>query len=143
MGNYNKLKAIVREQGSMETLHLQDLNTQERYLVGKYALEILTMPRIYVEGVDIRQSHTATLEIPQPGICSVSRDADGYGSLYVEKNNQLVWLCNLSEESKRETLTLQPGKYKIIFRPKGARESIFTVEKNFRISSGSSVAIKL
>lgn len=143
LGNYNKLKAIVRRNGEMETLHLQDLNTIDRYLVGIYDLEILTLPRIFVEDVDIRQSHTTTMEIPQPGVCSVSRDSDGFGSLYVEKNNQLVWLCNLMEDSKRETLTLQPGKYKIVFRPKGAREAIFTIEKNFRISSGSSVAIKL
>jgi hypothetical protein len=39
---------------------------------------------------------------------------------------------------------LQPGKYKVVFRGKGIRETLFTIEKNFIVQPGTSqqVAIK-
>jgi Ca-activated chloride channel family protein len=139
----NKLPVIVRKAGDMQTLNVQQFSEVQRYIVGRYDLEILTLPRTYINDVEITQSHTTTIEIPQPGIATFSKLGYGYGTVYQVKDNEQHLVATLSEKKERETLSLQPGEYIAVFRPKQARESIFTVEKKFRVTSGASVAVKL
>lgn len=141
-GNYNPA-CIVRKNGEMQTLNLQTFNGTEKYIVGKYDLEILTLPRIKLAKVDVAQSKTTTIEIPQSGSATIVKPSEGPGSLYVEENNKLVWVCNLNSNLTQETLILQPGKYRIEYRPKNAKESIYTIEKKFKIDSGISTPVKL
>jgi Ca-activated chloride channel family protein len=139
----NNLKVIVRKSGEMNTLNIQSFDETIRYITGKYDLEILTIPRTYISDVDISQSHTTTIQIPQPGVVTFSKLGYGYGSVYVVNKNEQELVANLSLTKERESLSLQPGEYVAVFRPKQARESIFTVEKRFTVSSGASVAVKL
>lgn len=140
---YKNLQAIVRKHGEMNTLFVQPFNTKEKFIVGTYDLEILTLPRMYVENVEISQSKTTTVEIPKPGIVTVLTNNPGFGSIYLEENNQLKWLYSLDENTTKESVVLQPGKYRVIFRPKNSRESIYTIEKTFRITSGSSMSVNV
>ena len=139
----NNLKVIVRKSGEMNTLNIQSFDETIRYITGKYDLEILTIPRTYISDVDISQSHTTTIQIPQPGVVTFSKLGYGYGSVYVVNKSEQELVANLSLTKERESLSLQPGEYVAVFRPKQARESIFTVEKRFTVSSGASVAVKL
>lgn len=134
---------IIRKNGDMQTLHVQQFNTSEKFIVGKYDLEILTLPRIKLDKVDVAQSKTTYIEIPQSGSVTIAKPTEGPGSLFLEENNKLVWVCNLSSSMIQETITLQPGKYRIEYRPKNAKEAIYTIEKRFKIESGISTAIKL
>ncbi len=143
LNDYRNLKCIVRKAGDLNTLVIQDFNSSFRYLIGKYDLEILTLPRLYIENVDISQSKTTTVQIPNPGIASIMSSGTGYGSVYVEEGNILKWIYNLNSEMSRESLVMLPGKYRVIYRAKNARESKYTVEKTFRITSGSSQTINL
>jgi len=45
------LKCIVRRDGRMETLNVQQFGQAEKYITGKYDLEVLTLPRIYIDDV--------------------------------------------------------------------------------------------
>lgn len=142
--DYTKhISCIIRKNGDMQTLHVQQFNTTEKFLIGKYDLEILTLPRIKLDKVDVGQSKTTYIEIPQPGIVTISKPSEGPGSLYLEENNKLVWVCNLNSSLVQETINLQPGKYRVEYRPKNAKESIYTIEKRFKIDSGMSTAIRL
>lgn len=142
--DYTKnISCIIRKNGEMQTLHVQHFNTTEKFIVGKYDLEILTLPRIKLDKVDVGQSKTTYIEIPQPGIVTISKPSEGPGSLYLEENNKLVWVCNLNSTLVQETINLQPGKYRVEYRPKNAKESIYTIEKRFKIDSGMSTAIRL
>jgi Ca-activated chloride channel family protein len=136
-----KTAIIVRKQNELNTLNVQDMNSTEKYLVGKYDLEILTLPRTMVYGVSIDQSKTTSVTIPRPGIVSIVFNAVGYGSVYSINEKKLDWVCNLDESQTRETIYLQPGKYHVVFRPKNSRESIYTLEKDFSIISGESNVI--
>jgi len=142
LGNSNP-ECIIRKKYEMQTLHVQTFNTTEKYIVGKYDIEILTLPRIKLNSVDVAQSKTTNIEIPQPGSVNISKQSEGPGSIYVEENNKLVWVCNLNNNLTQETLALQPGKYRIIFRPKNAKEVIYTVERAFKVESGISTPVKL
>lgn len=142
-GEYKNLKAILRKGGEMQTLNVQDFETTLKYIVGNYDLEILTLPRVIIKDVNLRQSHTTTIEIPQPGIASIMMNSVGFCSLFIEDNNELKWIYTLNENSLKETIQLQPGKYRVIYRSKSAKASAFTIEKSFAITSGGSVAVKL
>ena len=137
------LQAIVRLQGSMETINVQQFGQTENYIIGDYSLEILCLPRIYVEDINIAQSSTTTVEIPVPGISVIQKTALGYGSLYVERDNELIWVYNFRENPIQESLILQPGRYRVVFRAKYSSRAAFTIEKRFRITSGKTTNVKI
>ncbi len=137
------IKVIVRQAGQMETVYAQDLNTTIRYLVGSYDLEILTLPRTYIEDVNIQQSHTTTVELPQPGMLLVKMIMSGYGAIMLEENNKLTSVVSLQANMTNQNFNLQPGKYRLIYRSKNSKESLFSIEKKFEIISGRSTTVQL
>lgn len=134
---------IVRKNGEMQTLTVQQFNSVEKYIVGKYDIEVLTLPRVKLNKIDVAQSKTTTVEIPQSGSATIVKPSEGPGSLYLEENNKLVWVCNLNSNALQETIVLQPGKYRVEYRPRNAKESIYTIEKRFKVDSGISTPVKL
>ena len=143
ISDYQNLKCIVRKSKDPTTLNVQDFNTNIKYIVGKYDLEVLSLPRMNIPNVDISQSHTTTVQIPQPGLATISFSSVGYGTLYSIDKNNLNLIYNFSENSTKETLVLLPGNYKVVYRPRGARESTYTMEKTFKIISGNSLIVNL
>jgi len=140
---YNELVVLVRQAGEKKILNVQEIDKIEKYITGEYDLEILTLPRIQVNNLQIQQSELTTIEVPRPGIANFSMASTGYGSLYLQTADTLQWIYNLPSEHNRETLTLQPGSYRIIYRAKNAKRSIYTISKQFDIRSGSSTHIIL
>lgn len=134
--------AIVRKAGTMETLYAQPLGTTQKYLVGKYDLEILTLPRTYLNGVEVNQSTNTNIEIPKYGQVSLIRGYPGYGALFVKRNGKLEWVVDLNERKTSETIKLLPGNYKVMFRSKTDLNSKNTKYKDFTIKSGASVSIR-
>jgi len=141
--DYKKLKAIVRRSGDHNTLNVQDFDQSTRYIPGSYDLEILTLPRIYINDVNIGQSKTTTVQIPTPGMVTLTCNAPGYGDILLEEKNEPRLVHRLSLSSTRESIVLQPGLYRIVFRPKNSQSSIYTIEKSFRVTSGSSTPVQI
>lgn len=137
------LKAIVRQAGSNQTLHVQDFNSKQKYITGTYDIEILSLPRYVERGVTIAQSKTTTLNIPEPGQASFQSTSAGYGAILVERGNQWEWVTDLDEQNPRQNLTLQPGHYKVVFRSKTAKQTLFSYSQNFTITSGGTTIVKL
>jgi Ca-activated chloride channel family protein len=140
---YKSLQAILRKKGEKETLHVQDFSQTENYLVGHYDVEILCLPRILKSDVEINQSKTTTITIPQPGTVSIFKQGEGSGSIYLDNGKKLVWVCNLKDLATQENIVLQPGNYRAEFRSKILKKSENTVERKFKIDSGISTSIKL
>jgi len=141
--DYKKLKAIVRRSGEKKTLNVQDFDQSTRYLTGTYDLEILTVPRIYINDVNIAQSKTTSVQIPTPGMVTLTCNAPGYGDILLEEKNELRLVHRLALNTTRESIVLQPGLYRIVFRPKNSQSSIYTIEKTFRVTSGSSTPVQI
>lgn len=140
----NRLKGtkfIVRQYKKCNTLNIQEIEKPEKYIVGRYDLEILTLPRLYYRGVEIRQSETTTIRIPQPGVATISCPTDGYASLYVKEKGKLKWVINLNH-IKSESLNLMPGNYVVVYRSGSMRSSYATIVKEFKIKSGHSIYVK-
>jgi Ca-activated chloride channel family protein len=143
-GQYRSIEYIVRKSGDMNTLNMQKMYEEEKYIIGKYDIEIPVLPRINLRDVEIKQSHTTTVEIPRPGMITILRTSTGYGSIYLRQNEkQEDWVYNLNSSSKNESLQLQPGKYRIVFRALNAKLTLYTISKLFEVRSGSSEVIQL
>ncbi len=136
-------KTIIRQKSKMQTVNVQNVNSTEKYITGKYDLEILTLPRIYVEEVEIKQDYTTKIQIPPPGLVTIMRANIGYGSLYVMRNGKQEWVYNLSPNLTKEMLKLQPGQYKIIFRLRAMKQSDLTIQKDFKVISNASQLVRL
>ena len=136
------IDCIIRRAGQKSTLHVQQLNSSQKYLVGDYEVEILTLPR-YVQTVRVDQVKTTSISIPPPGKATFHASSPGYGSIFQQDGNELIWVTDIDPEQKRFGVDLQPGQYTIIFRPKSAQNTLYSVSQNFSISSGSSVIVKL
>jgi len=137
-------KIIVRKAGSMNTINYQEFNRSERYIVGKYDLEIPVLPKILLYNIDIKQSSTTTVQVPLPGLVTFLMSAPGYGYLFLrEKNKDLQWIYNLNTSLRNESVYIQPGSYTLVFRAMNAKETIYTMTKNFDITSGGSKVVEL
>ncbi len=137
------LQVIVRQKDDHKTINVQSFGENKKYLCGLYDLEILTLPRLYIDDVKISQSQTTNIDIPLPGIVVIRKSVNGFGSLYLEKNNTLEWIYDLRENILQETLVLQPGNYKVVYRSKNAEKAMYTIENSFTILPGETSNINL
>ncbi|SFG30402.1 vWA domain-containing protein [Pontibacter chinhatensis] len=141
---YRLLNTIVRQAGTDKTLHVQSFGERHRYLTGKYDLEILTVPRIMLRNVEVKQGETNTITIPPPGQLAIPSQVQGYGSVYeLHESGAQRWVCNLPEDNSKVTLPLQPGKYKLVYRMKSAQSSKFTFVQDFTIRSGATTTVRI
>lgn len=133
---YDKgVKALVRKNGEVVNVH--NMAEDEKYLVGTYNLEILTLPKTYVNNVRIRQSETTNISLPGPGIVNLYLSADGIGSIYeLNPDGSQTWVVDLPRNKSQHSQALQPGKYKVVFRARDAMGSKYTKIKDFTITSG-------
>jgi len=83
------------------------------------------------------------LEIPAPGVLNINTNVPGYGTLFsLNTDGTQTWLLNFSGKT-RETMGIQPGNYKLVFRAENAKGSKFTEISSFDIQSGSTKNINL
>lgn len=129
------LETRILENSSNKTLHVQQLGDIQKYLVGTYQLEILTLPRTYKE-VLIEQSKTTSVDVPAAGQCVYQAPKGIVGQLFYERNpGQWEWVCDLKYNQTSGNVKLQPGAYKVVYREKDQRSSAYTKEKKFTITS--------
>jgi Ca-activated chloride channel family protein len=137
------IKTRVSQTQDGKTLNVQEIEATDKYLVGKYFLEVLTLPRIYHE-VTITQSSTQTIDVPAPGNFSYRAGTTIVAQLFVIRDNGTIdWVCNLDESARSGQWYLQPGSYRVVYRNKNLRSATFSVEKDFRIYSNKTTSINL
>lgn len=137
------IETRVVQTGKNQTINVQQINTTDKYIVGKYSLEILTLPRTYQE-VEVTQSSTISVDVLAPGSLSYKSGTQIIGQLFVVRDSgEREWVCNFDENSKTGQWYLQPGNYKIVYRNKNIRSSSLTVETDVRIYSNKTTSINL
>lgn len=130
-----RIETRILQNLSNQTLNVQQLNETQKYLVGTYQLEILTLPRTYKE-VQIEQSKTCVVDIAAAGQFTFNSAKIMVGQVFYERNpGQWEWVLDLKDSQTTGSWNLQPGSYKIIYREKDQRSSAYTKEKKFNISS--------
>lgn len=137
------LTSIIRLKDKIDILNAQQSNETFRYLIGKYEVETLTLPRRIFQ-VDIQPNKTQTILLPSPGIVNFNTISTGYGSLYEIKGDGIQkWVCNLNERKPQFALTILPGQYKIVFRVKQTKGSKYTGFKTFTLNAGETETVNV
>lgn len=139
----DRIKCLLRQKGQTNTLNIQRINTKEKYLCGTYELDVLTLPRMTVHDVKIEQNKTTDVLIPTPGILTINKNFEMYGAIFVVAQGAMQKIYELHVKDRQETLTLQPGKYRLVYRSKNARTIHTTVDKEFEMVSGGSLSLNL
>lgn len=140
----NGVFAMIKKSNDHEILTTFYLNGSERLLVGTYDIECNTLPRTFFKNVDIKQSETSSLTLAQPGVVNFVAMSSGIGSIYeLFDDGSQRWTYNLDTNQARNTIAIQPGNYKVVFRSENAKGSKFTSITEFEIKPGSSINIRL
>jgi Ca-activated chloride channel homolog len=143
MNSKNKYQYIVRPSGVDTTLNVQEINEIEKYLIGRYDIELLTLPRKKFYDVEVNQNTKTTYSIATPGLANILLPSKGYGGLYVKNGDELEQIYHFKGEKTQHRLTLLPGNYKVVFRAISAKNHIYTTEESFKLRSGQSELIKI
>jgi Ca-activated chloride channel family protein len=144
--NGNKDYAIVTRvmlHGSTQTINLQDLNFVDKYIIGKYDLEIMTLPRIY-QTITVDQNSTTNVDILAPGLLSYKSANNIVAQLFMlNSEGKWDWIHNLDLTKNYDNVFMQPGSYRMVYRQKNLRSSANTFEKDFKIYSNKTTTINL
>lgn len=140
---YSGLEFIIRKANDHATLSRQKIFSRTKYITGTYDIEIPTLPPSIINGVEIKQSGTTTVTLPQPGIITLLISTQGVCDLFVEEGTDIRWIYSVNTAEKSTPLTLLPGNYRVVYRPVHARESVYTVIRKFTIESGRSSSLRI
>jgi Ca-activated chloride channel family protein len=129
--------------GESSTINHQELGSTQKYLIGKYQMEVFTLPRTYKE-FEINEYKTTTIDIPASGSLDLKSAKLYVGQIFVKKTNgSYEWVCNINSKVRTQKWQLQPGDYKIIYREKNQFSSSYTNEETFSIKSLNTNYLKL
>lgn len=137
------LQCVIHQKGENEILMIQDFNTVRKYLTGTYNLEILTLPRIVMNDVHIKQGTTTEIIVDGAGMLVITSAGSGIAGIFVERENKLERVVEFKKLGAKEVLLLQPGKYKLICRMNDKKSSLFTRTIDFEIVSGQTSTLRL
>ncbi|GJM29871.1 MAG: hypothetical protein DHS20C17_25060 [Cyclobacteriaceae bacterium] len=136
------VQMLLRRSGEQSVINVQRVNETIKYLTGNYEIEILTLPRIKRK-LQITPNQLIELDIPAPGVLNINTNVPGHGTLFaLNSSGTQQWLRNLTGAT-RETMGIQPGNYKLVFRADDAKGSKFTKIYNFEIAPGGTKNINL
>lgn len=144
LSTYKELACVITKANSEETIDVLTINEKKKYVTGLYDIEILTLPRISIQSTRIAQSELTTIKIPAPGLVTIlnTNAVPVLGNIFKEKGQSLDWVCDINGNSTTETITLQPGNYRLVYKNKGSKRAMTTRDERFKISSGSSANIR-
>lgn len=137
------IQTRVMQAGKEVTLNVQAINSTDKYLVGKYDLEILTLPRIY-KTIEVTQGGFTNIDILASGTFSYKVSRLITGQIFVKNTDGTwSWVCNIDPMSYSDAWELQPNTYKIVYRQKDLKSTSYTTEKEFTIFSNKTATLNL
>ena len=135
--------AVVRApENPADILHVQPFNTTVTYIAGSYDLDILTLPRIR-QRVTLKPGTTQEITIPPAGEVTIQLKSSGYVAIFVVDGSDWTWVAPLDELQTRQQFSLQPGTYKVIYRPRTAQQTTYSKTQTFTVSPGSSTLVRI
>lgn len=140
----NKIKAVVYDKQDPKALIVHTVGEKNRYLKGRYDIEILTLPRIHLRDVLIEGSKLTTIQIPTPGICTIMKNYELIGAVFYKKEDgTLEKMIDLNTNVGKETVALQEGNYCVVYRSKKINKMMKTTTKDFKVTTGASVFVTI
>lgn len=133
----------IMQSGKTNTINVQNLNETDKYIVGKYDVEILCLPRI-TKTIEITQSATYNLEIAAPGTLNYKSVNTVIAQVFTQnESGKWDWVYNLNPSNLNGFLDLQPGSYRLVYRQKSLPSTAYTYVKDFKIFSNKTTTLNL
>ena len=127
-----------------EQINNQYLNQDIEYLARKYDIQIQTLPPLFLANIEIEPDNQTKIEIESPGILAIQKSILGYGSIYLLDGKEQKWVIDFGSNNNRpESVYLQPGNYRLVYRSKYTMQSATTQIKEFSITSEKTTRVKL
>lgn len=139
----NKLKCVIRKKGEEEIIHVMDFDEEVKLLVGDYDLEILTLPRLYIDNVNIKSDNVTDVELAAPGYLILDRKYSVYGGIFYKQDKRWIKIYSFDKGYNKQTIALQSGEYRIVYRSRNNSKMDNSKTVEFKINSGSSTPMKL
>jgi Ca-activated chloride channel family protein len=137
--NYSNNDAqLVMRTTDRNILNVQDLNTTENYLKGNFYLQLLTTPAIQIDTTLLSFAENAWT-VSHYGTVSLMSDRSYLASIYTDK--KMVEQFEL--KGKTANRKLQPGKYRIVYKPTDSYESESTRTRLFEVIEGQNTVLNL
>lgn len=127
--------ALIRITGNDTIIDVQIMNSRKKLLVGKYDLELLTLPPIHLKEVEINQSKETEILVPSAGKLKVLISRPGIVSLYQMIDNKMKMIYEVNNLVDVVELEMIPGEYIAVYRQNKFHSSELTQEENFIIKS--------
>ncbi len=139
----NGVACLIKDPKTGYTHTVFQTNETVKLLTGKYILEVLTLP-IQKTEININPRETSTISLDKPGIINFISTSKGIASIYeLNAEGKQRWVHNLDSNVTNQTVTIQPGRYKVVYRSEQARGSKFTTIQNITITPGSTTTVRL
>ncbi len=134
---------LVKERENKKLLTHFQVPGKVKLLTGNYEVEILTLPTKIFE-IEIEENKIHTITLQKPGVVNLIATSKGITSLYkINEDGSENWIFNVDGNQLRNTIALQPGNYKVVFRSIYAHGSKYTKIRNFTIKEGGSLNVQL
>ncbi|MDW8419779.1 MAG: VWA domain-containing protein [Chitinophagales bacterium] len=121
-------RVVVRNE-SREIVQVQPFNVTENYLRGAYRAEITTTPAV-VSDTTLRGFADNRIAVPFYGTLSFNVAAPMLVSILHQE--RLVWRAAVKPGVHQ--IKLQPGKYRMVYKPETSRQSAATRTETFTIT---------
>ena len=108
---------------------------------GTYDLFLPVKPPMWIREVKIEENKLSDVVVPAPGYLSI--DGLNYGHVTILQNQSLATVASWEPLSATKHLILQPGDYTLLFRASRARSTLYTIKKQFSITSGTKTNINI
>jgi Ca-activated chloride channel family protein len=142
-GRGNSFQAVVRQRGKSVLLNQQVSDDVVRYLAGDYEVETLTLPR-RIFPISLEAGKVVTISLPSPGAVNINTLAVGFGSIFeILPDGESRWVVTLDPTRSQHFFNLLPGRYKIAFRARRSPGSKYTAVKNFEVTAGQTLNIRM
>jgi len=136
------LKYLIKKQGVKNYLHQEYIGKKQEYLIGKYDIDILTLPPIQTS-IEIKDRKNIVLKIPAAGRLSIKSQLPIHGAIFVEKGKNIENIYSLKTNTTQDLIALQPGKYELVFRYSKERKMMKTKTIHFEIKALKTFKIEL
>ena len=140
--DYTGLQCRITKKEDCDLTNHQTFNTTESYIAGTYTIEIPTNPVTVLENVEIKEGEMNEVVIPSPGNLNLRVSGSGFGGIFTDKPDGGKLVKKFTEGNPSGRYILQPGKYKVVFKSRQAKQAIYTFEKELTITSNGTVNIE-
>lgn len=133
---------IVHEHGKSEVLNVQNMGEQVTYKAGDYDLEVLSLPPMRLENINIQNASNTDLTIPMPGVVNLTKPRTiSSGCIFQKEDGKLTWVCNLNPNKSAERLLLMPGEYQVVIKPQSSTRYRSVQVQKFQVEAGQTTSV--